>query len=236
MSGLRVPVVGPRCQIRLASAAPAAPNSAIDTSTPANSTKAQTHSPQTACFQRFSPNGSALWQPHRLKLRPRRHRSGGIAPHEGPTRRRHADAAFRMAQNPPAVPEGPTPVPAGYGRARPGFEPTHRATQHTPLTVFPVQNSPRSPTLTVFPVQNSPRSPEMARFGAIHACRESFVPFSPPRSRAGRILYRTRGRNRASRHNSTPGTTGVERKTPKEPQEPAAVPAGGGGASTGWHG
>ena len=100
MSGLRVPVVGPRCQIRLASAAPAAPNSAIDTSTPANSTKAQTHSPQTACFQRFSPNGSALWQPHRLKLRPRRHRSGGIAPHEGPTRRRHADAAFRMAQNP----------------------------------------------------------------------------------------------------------------------------------------
>ena len=100
MSGLRVPVVGPSCQIRLASAAPAAPNSAIDASTPANSTKAQTHSPQTACFQRFSPNGSALWQPHRLKLRPRRHRSGGIAPHGGPTRRRHADAAFRMAQNP----------------------------------------------------------------------------------------------------------------------------------------
>ena len=86
MSGLRVPVVGPRCQIRLASAAPAAPNSAIDTSTPANSTKAQTHSPQTACFQRFSPNGSALWQPHRLKLRPRRHRSGELRH----TRVRHA--------------------------------------------------------------------------------------------------------------------------------------------------
>ena len=156
------------------------------------------------------------------------------------TRRRSVSNGAKPTPPPawsaPAVPEGPTPVPGGYGRARPGFEPTHRATQHTPLTVFPVQNSPRSPTLTVFPVQNSPRSPEMARFGAIHACRESFVPFSPPRSRAGRILYRTRGRNRASRHNSTPGTTGVERKTPKEPQEPAAVPAGGGGASTGWHG
>ena len=142
------------------------------------------------------------------------------------TRRRSVSNGAKPTPPPawsaPAVPEGPTPVPAGYGRARPGFEPTHRTTQHTPLTVFPVQNSPRSP--------------EMARFGAIHACRESFVPFSPPRSRAGRILYRTRGRNRASRHNSTPGTTGVERKTPKEPQEPAAVPAGGGGASTGWHG
>ena len=32
---------------------------------------------------------------------------------------------------------------------------------------------------------------------------------SPPRSRAGRILYRTRGRDRASQHN-TPGTTGLE--------------------------
>ena len=48
------------------------------------------------------------------------------------------------------------------------------------------------------PVQNSPCSPEMAQFGAYSACRESFVPFSPPRSQAGRILYRTRGRVGAS--------------------------------------
>ena len=33
--------------------------------------------------------------------------------------------------------------------------------------------------------------------------RENFVPFSPPRSQAGRVLYRTRGRDRAS-HDSTP--------------------------------
>ena len=50
----------------------------------------------------------------------------------------------------------------------------------------------------------------MAQFGAIYACRESFVPLSPPRSRAGRILYRTQGRDRASQHNSTPGPTGLE--------------------------
>ena len=50
----------------------------------------------------------------------------------------------------------------------------------------------------------------MAQFGAIYACRESFVPFSPPRSQAGRVLYRTQGRDRASQHNSTPGPTGLE--------------------------
>ena len=58
--------------------------------------------------------------------------------------------------------------------------------------------------------QNSPSTPEMAQFGAIYACRESFVPFSPPRSQAGRVLYRTQGRGRASQHNSTPGPTGLE--------------------------
>ena len=45
------------------------------------------------------------------------------------------------------------------------------------LTACAVQNSPRSPTLTACAVQNSPCSPEMAQFGAVSACRESFVPF-----------------------------------------------------------
>ena len=39
--------------------------------------------------------------------------------------------------------------------------------------------------------------------------RENFVPFSPPRSRAGRVLYRMRGRTGAS-HDSTPGTTSAK--------------------------
>ena len=56
-----------------------------------------------------------------------------------------------------------------------------RAVQNSPstplLAACPVQNSPRTPTLTACPVQNSPRSPKMAQFGAVSACRESFVPF-----------------------------------------------------------
>ena len=50
---------------------------------------------------------------------------------------------------------------------------------HGPL---PVQNSPSTPTLAACAVQNSPRTPEIAQFGAFSACRESFIPFSPPRS------------------------------------------------------
>ena len=56
-----------------------------------------------------------------------------------------------------------------------------RAVQNSPrsplLAARPVQNSPRTPTLTACAVQNSPRSPKMAQFGAVSACRESFVPF-----------------------------------------------------------
>ena len=48
-----------------------------------------------------------------------------------------------------------------------------RTSRTAPL---PVQNSPRTPALGACPVQNSPRSPAMAPFGAIYACRESFVP------------------------------------------------------------
>ena len=79
-----------------------------------------------------------------------------------------------------------------------------------PLTACPGQNSPSKSHTAPLPVQNSPSTPEMAQFGAIYACRESFVPFSPPRSQAGRILHRTRGRDGASQHNRTPGPTCVE--------------------------
>ena len=53
------------------------------------------------------------------------------------------------------------------------------------LAAYPVHNSPRTPVLAACPVQNSPSSPEIAQFGAFSACRESFIPFSPPRSRQG---------------------------------------------------
>ena len=70
--------------------------------------------------------------------------------------------------------------------------------QQQPHRIPSVQNSPSTSRTAPLPVQNSPSTPEMAQFGAFSACRESFVPFSPPRSRAGRILYRTRGRVGAS--------------------------------------
>ena len=83
--------------------------------------------------------------------------------------------------------------------------------QQQPHRTPSVQNSPSTSRTAPLPVQNSPSTPEMAQFGAFSACRESFVPLSPPRSRAGRILYRTRGRVGAS-HDST---TCPVRKAPR---------------------
>ena len=46
------------------------------------------------------------------------------------------------------------------------------------------------------PVQNSPCTPKMAHFSTFYASRENFIPLAPPTNRAGRTLYRTRGRCR----------------------------------------
>ena len=74
--------------------------------------------------------------------------------------------------------------------------PSHRmAVQSSPSTSrtapLPVQNSPSTSRTAPLPVQNSPCSPEMAQYGAFSTCRESFIPFSPPRSQAGRVMYRS---------------------------------------------
>ena len=66
----------------------------------ANFAKTQTHSAKTALFHRFSPNWSALWRPNSVKSRLCRHQSGGIALHEGATRRRHAVRGLRVVQTP----------------------------------------------------------------------------------------------------------------------------------------
>ena len=118
--------------------------------------------------------------------------------------------------------------------------------QQEPRRATSGQNSPSTPPLTAFPGQNSPSTPEMAQFGAIYACRESFVPLSPPRSRAGRILYRTRGRVGAS-HDTTTGTTSAEgtgattgprcsTRGRRQGQHGLAGPAWVGRASMGWQG
>ena len=67
---------------------------------------------------------------------------------------------------------------------------------HTLRQAQPVQNSPRSQPSRVEPVQNSPRTPKMAHFSTYYASRENFIPLAPPTNRAGRTLYRTRGRCR----------------------------------------
>ena len=67
---------------------------------------------------------------------------------------------------------------------------------HTLRQAQPVQNSPRSQPSRVEPVQNSPRTPKMAHFSTYYASRENFIPLPPPPGRAGRTLYRTRGRCR----------------------------------------
>ena len=152
------------------------------------------------------------------------------------TRRRYAASQLLMLQNPHRYRQGDR-----RGHGEPGRS-THERRQGAAIarqlarglrqskTLFAqqqphrtpsVQNSPSTSRTAPLPVQNSPSTPEMAQFGAFSACRESFVPLSPPRSRAGRILYRTRGRVGAS-HDST---TRPVRKAPEEPQHPAAAPA-----------
>lgn len=65
------------------------------TTTDTESAKTQTHSAETACFQRFSPNESALWPHHHRKLRAHRRQSGEL--HY--TRVQHAVGQLLMPQN-----------------------------------------------------------------------------------------------------------------------------------------
>ena len=200
-----------------------------------------------------------MWAPHHLEQQPRRRQTGelrhakvrhaGDTPPEGfawrktPTATSTERAAGAEGQAGAPV-GGESPATAHTIRchakqispstSRTAPLPVQNSPRSPPRTVCAGQNSPCTPALAAFPVQNSPCSPEMAQFGAFSTCRESFVPLSPPGSRAGRILYRTRGGDGARQHNNTPGTTGV--KAPEgseEPQDPAAVPgAAGPGRST----
>ena len=156
---------------------------------------------------------SAVTDEHLLAPPP----SGGNCSMRGATRRQHADSQLLMLQNPHRHRHGAHRRGAGGpgwgagGCRKPGNcthgrchgetnfaqqEPRRAASVQNspstpPRTACAGQNSPCTPLPTACPVQNSPSTPEMARFGAISTCRESFVPFSPPRSRAGRVLYRS---------------------------------------------
>ena len=60
----------------------------------------------------------------------------------------------------------------------------------------PAQNSPSTPTPAAQPVQNSPNTRKIAHFSPFCPSRENFVPLAPPRSRAGRTLYRAQCQTR----------------------------------------
>ena len=97
-------------------------------------------------------------------------------------------------------------------------------TQQEPRRATSVQNSPSTPLLTACAVQNSPRTPASPpfRYKTLPArplsppFRDKTLPAHPKwpnlaqSTHAGRVLYRTQGRDRASQHNSTPGPTGLE--------------------------
>ena len=199
-------------------------HTSVHTATDTESVNVQFHSVKPVGCGLFSPNGSALWWPHHRKPRPRRRQSGGIAPSKAATRRQHAPAALRMAQNPHRHRRGER---RGHGEpdrsvreqrqgaaiarllARGLRQSTTQLAQQEPHLAASGQNSPCSPLLAACAVQNSPRSPKMAQFGVFCPHRESFVPLCSTKHRAGRGLYRTRGRVAAS-HDSTPGPTSAE--------------------------
>ena len=139
--------------------------------------KTQTTSPLAARFQCFSPRWSALWRPHRLEPRPRRHQSGGIATLEA----RHAGDtppegfAWRKTPTATSVERAAGAGGSGWGTGgwrKPGncthgrchdetnlaqhepHGPTSgtKLSQHTPRTACAGQNSPCTPALAAFPV------------------------------------------------------------------------------------
>ena len=70
------------------------------TRTAIDSAKSQTHSAKPAVFGVFSPNGSALWRPHPLNSRLRRHQTGGNCIIRAATRRRYPASQLLMLQIP----------------------------------------------------------------------------------------------------------------------------------------
>ena len=101
-----------------------------------------------------------------------------------------------------AVPKPADPVRSTYARRNPTPWNKDGATAR--------ENSPYRSHIAPLAGQNSPCSHKMAQFGRFYPCRENFIPLSPATSRAGRTLYRMRAGCGASKHNSTPGTAGVE--------------------------
>lgn len=188
------------------------------TTTAIDSAKSQTYSAETVVFGLFSPNGCTVWRPHPLDSRLRRHQSGGMTPSKAPTRRRHAVRVLRMAQNPHHYRHGERQGHGEPGRsAHERQKPDNRtqARPHLRYKTLPAHLPRRiSGTKLSQLARNGPIRRTLSTQGEFCTAllsktpsRENFVPLSPPRSQAGRILYRTRGRVGASRDSTTRPTS-----------------------------
>ena len=151
--------------------------------------KTQTTSPTTPHFQRFSPKWSAIWAPHRLKSRPRRHQSGEL--HY--TSLRHAARRLRVVQTPATAgvegtggagghgrlrDAGQAAAPVGGGRAWPDNEPTRRAK----LAARTASGRAAAHGHTKQPSRDSGRVQSPARAPAATCARSSGHP-DPPHAR-----------------------------------------------------
>ena len=205
----------------------------------------QTHSATTVGFGLILPNGSALWRPHRLKSRPRRHQSGGIALHEGSTRRRHAARRLRVVQNPHHHRHGERQghgEPGGSARERQKPDNRTQGRPHFRYKTLPAQVARphfRYKTLHAHPPSPHVRDKTLpARPPSPHV-RDKTLPARPKwpdlaqSTNAGRVLYRFCQHNTeegefCTEHKAelglatTPQQAPQVRKAPGEPQEPAA--------------
>ena len=197
----------------------------------------QTHSATTVGFGLILPNGSALWRPHRLKSRPRRHQSGGIALHEGSTRRRHAARRLRVVQNPHHHRHGERQGHGGPGRsAREQQKPDNRTQGRPHFRYKTLPAHPPSPHIRYKTLPAHPPSPHI---------RYKTLPAHPKWLNlalflhAGRVLYRSHHQEAEQGEFCTDceaelglATTArhalLVRKAPEEPVGQAAVPVDNG--------
>ena len=106
---------------------------------------------------------------------------GGIALHEGPTRRRHVLKGLHVVQTPHYYQCGGHRMTGGPDLG------THGRRNPTPWNkggATARENSPYRSHIAPLAGQNSPCSHKMAQFGRFYPCRENFIPLSPATSPA----------------------------------------------------
>ena len=193
---------------------------------PCGLTPATTHKPKPQNFNDLSSDFEihsgelhAKLLPARPRQQPNRYKTLPTHPHQQPNR-------YKTLPTRPKL-----PISACFARARRTLYRRHHhdpqqgelctaATTTTPSrenfvprpVPNPVQNSPNTPTPAAQPVQNSPNTPKKAHFSQFCTSRENFVPLAPPRSRAGRTLYRAQCQTRYKTL-PAPRSTAVPRKS-----------------------